>query len=152
MDRLVIGVGGTRFRQKLEQLSLQQQYSLSLFQRADETIFYILQHPPQLIVADYRLPDIDGLSFLCRVRRISPDSLRVLHGVDASTQRLTSAALNLFACIDAAVDVATLATILNKALPPTDDHSEKVLPMKDFLLDRRYDRAVVCAHVSTQLQ
>jgi DNA-binding NtrC family response regulator len=117
MDNLIIGVGGRCFQNKLERLQLQPGVSLRLFQRGGEALFCIEQCRPELIIVDYRLPDIDGLSFMFRVRRIAPDSQRILCGLDSATQSLAATTLNLFACVDAAVDADDLARIINRSRP-----------------------------------
>ena len=95
MDKLIVGVGNRGFQQKLEQLCLQPDASLYLFQHGGEALCCVEQYTPGLIVADYRLPDIDGLSFMYRVGQIAPGAQRILYGLDNTFQQQ----IPLFACV-----------------------------------------------------
>lgn len=125
MEIIIAGVGGESLKYKLERLELIQPCYFRLFQRADETMIFAAQQRPQVVIADYRLPDIDGLSVLYRVRHVSPDSIRILCGVDAAARQFGSVLHDLYAYVDARTDPSDLSAIVNIALTSFREHQPR---------------------------
>jgi response regulator RpfG family c-di-GMP phosphodiesterase len=43
-----------------------------------EAIDYLRDHPVDLVISDFRMPDMDGATFLTRVKEIRPDAARII--------------------------------------------------------------------------
>ena len=43
-----------------------------------EAIDYLRDHPVDLVISDFRMPDMDGATFLTRVKEIRPDVARII--------------------------------------------------------------------------
>ncbi len=59
-------------------LSLETDYQVRVFQSAEEALKYIEKHPIDLVVSDYLMPEIDGLTFLARVKELQPEVPRII--------------------------------------------------------------------------
>ncbi len=44
-----------------------------------------------LIISDYRMPDMDGISFLCEIKKLQPESMRIIISGHADMQGLLGA-------------------------------------------------------------
>jgi len=52
--------------------------SVTTFTSPLEAIDYLRDHPVDLVVSDYRMPDMDGATFLTRVKTLRPDTARII--------------------------------------------------------------------------
>jgi len=43
-----------------------------------QALEYVREHPVDLVISDYRMPEMDGASFLTRVRELQPFSARII--------------------------------------------------------------------------
>jgi DNA-binding NtrC family response regulator len=59
-------------------LSLETDYNLETFTSAKEALDYIENNPIDLVVSDYLMPEMDGISFLIKVRELKPEVPRII--------------------------------------------------------------------------
>jgi DNA-binding NtrC family response regulator len=59
-------------------LKLETEYSVKTFQSAKEALGYIEENPIDLVISDYLMPEMDGLSFLNSVKKIRPEVPRII--------------------------------------------------------------------------
>ena len=55
-----------------------QGYRVTACQSGKEALAYIQQHPPDVVIADLRLPDASGLEILETLKEISPEAAFIL--------------------------------------------------------------------------
>lgn len=58
---------------------------------AQEALEAAADRPPDLVVADWAMPGLDGITFLHRLREVAPDSVRILMSGGADVQMLSDA-------------------------------------------------------------
>jgi DNA-binding NtrC family response regulator len=59
-------------------LKLETDYRVKTFQSAKEALGYIEENPIDLVISDYLMPEMDGLSFLNSVKNIRPEVPRII--------------------------------------------------------------------------
>lgn len=59
-------------------LSLETDHNVKTFESPMEALEYIKKKSVDLVVSDYLMPDMDGLSFLSRVKEIQPEVPRII--------------------------------------------------------------------------
>jgi DNA-binding NtrC family response regulator len=59
-------------------LSLETDYEVKGFTNPAEALAYIQSHRVDVVVSDYLMPDIDGISFLSQVKATQPEATRIL--------------------------------------------------------------------------
>jgi DNA-binding NtrC family response regulator len=59
-------------------LSLETGYTVKTFTSAKEALVYIEEEPVDLVVSDYLMPEMDGISFLAAVRDLRPEVPRII--------------------------------------------------------------------------
>lgn len=59
-------------------LSLETSYIVKTFTSAVEALEYIKDQEIQLVISDYLMPEMDGISFLAKVREIRPEVPRII--------------------------------------------------------------------------
>ncbi len=59
-------------------LELETPYHITTFTSAQAALPYVQDHEVDLVIADYLMPELDGISFLSRVRELKPDVPRIL--------------------------------------------------------------------------
>jgi DNA-binding NtrC family response regulator len=59
-------------------LALETDYQVETFTSAKDALAYIESHSVDLVVSDYLMPEMDGISFLAKVRDIKPEVPRVI--------------------------------------------------------------------------
>jgi len=52
--------------------------SVTAFTSPLEAIDYLRDHPVDLVISDFRMPDMDGATFLTRVKALRPDTARII--------------------------------------------------------------------------
>lgn len=59
-------------------LNLETEYTVQTFLSAAEALKFIEANPIDLVLSDYLMPEMDGISFLGRVRALQPEVPRVI--------------------------------------------------------------------------
>jgi DNA-binding NtrC family response regulator len=59
-------------------LSLETDYEVKGFTNPAEALAYIKSHRVDVVVSDYLMPEIDGISFLSQVKGVQPEATRIL--------------------------------------------------------------------------
>lgn len=59
-------------------LNLETDYTIKSFKNPEEAIAFIKENDIDLVVSDYLMPEMDGITFLGEVRKIRPDVPRVI--------------------------------------------------------------------------
>jgi len=59
-------------------LSLETDYEVRTFKSAKEALAYLEQGEVDLVLSDYLMPEMDGISFLARVRDLHPEAPRII--------------------------------------------------------------------------
>lgn len=59
-------------------LMLETEYDVSTFTSAIEAITFIEQNDVDLVISDYLMPEMDGISFLGKIRDIKPEIPRII--------------------------------------------------------------------------
>jgi DNA-binding NtrC family response regulator len=59
-------------------LSLETEYEVQTFTSAREALGYITNNNVDLVVSDYLMPEMDGISFLAKVREVKPEIPRII--------------------------------------------------------------------------
>ena len=59
-------------------LELETDYEVVTFTSPKEALEYVREHPIDLVVSDYLMPDIDGISLLLQIKQLRPNATRVL--------------------------------------------------------------------------
>jgi DNA-binding NtrC family response regulator len=59
-------------------LGLETQYNVVTFTSAKEALDFISKNPIDLVLSDYLMPEMDGISFLAEVRKMKPEAPRII--------------------------------------------------------------------------
>jgi len=59
-------------------LKLETQYNVQIFTSPLKALEFIKDHPIHLVVSDYLMPELDGVSFLAKVRDMKPEVPRII--------------------------------------------------------------------------
>ncbi len=59
-------------------LMLETDYQVKTFTLASEALDYIKENDVHLVVSDYLMPEMDGISFLAKVRDVKPEVPRII--------------------------------------------------------------------------
>jgi DNA-binding NtrC family response regulator len=59
-------------------LKLETEYEVKSFTSPKEALKYIKQNAVELVVSDYLMPEMDGISFLTEVRKLRPEVPRII--------------------------------------------------------------------------
>jgi len=59
-------------------LSLETEYNVKTFTSVKEALTYIKTNDVDLVVSDYLMPEMDGISFLAQVKKIKPEVPRII--------------------------------------------------------------------------
>ena len=59
-------------------LGLETQYNVKTFTSPAEALDFIEQNPIHLVVSDYLMPQMDGVTFLAKVRELRPEVPRII--------------------------------------------------------------------------
>ena len=73
LARIVIVDDDRAIRWVLERALAQPDLDVTSYDRADTALEEILSHPPEVLLTDIRMPGLDGLDLLARVREACPD-------------------------------------------------------------------------------
>ena len=59
-------------------LSLETDYNVVTFTQPEKALEYIEQNSVDLVISDYLMPEMDGISFLSRVKAMQPNTTRII--------------------------------------------------------------------------
>lgn len=59
-------------------LALETDYEVKTFSRPSEALAYLGENEADLVISDYLMPEMDGISFLARVRELRPEVPRII--------------------------------------------------------------------------
>ncbi len=59
-------------------LSLETEYEVQTFTSAKQALEFVKAHGVDLVISDYLMPEMDGISFLARVRELQPEAPRII--------------------------------------------------------------------------
>ena len=59
-------------------LTLETAYNVQAFLSAGEALGFIRENDADLVISDYLMPEMDGISFLARVREVKPEIPRII--------------------------------------------------------------------------
>lgn len=59
-------------------LSLETEYNVVVYTKPQEAINYIKENEIHLVISDYLMPEMDGISFLAQVRKLRPQVPRII--------------------------------------------------------------------------
>ena len=59
-------------------LMLETEYDVTTFNSPTEAIEHLKQRTVDLVISDYLMPDLDGISFLLQVKQLQPHAIRIL--------------------------------------------------------------------------
>jgi DNA-binding NtrC family response regulator len=59
-------------------LNLESEYEVHTFTSAKEALEFIKKNNVNLVVSDYLMPEMDGISFLAKVRDVKPEVTRII--------------------------------------------------------------------------
>jgi len=99
-------------------LSIETDYIVKSFTLASEAIDYVKNNDVDLIVSDYLMPEMDGISFLAKVREIKPEIPRIILTGYADKENAIKAIneVGLFQYIEKPWDNSDLLIILRNGL------------------------------------
>ncbi len=59
-------------------LTLETDYDVETFSSANKALEYIKDNPIDLVISDYLMPEMDGISFLGKVKAMQPNAPRII--------------------------------------------------------------------------
>lgn len=59
-------------------LNLESQYDVKTFTSAKDALEFLKKNDVNLVLSDYLMPEMDGISFLAKVREIKPEVTRII--------------------------------------------------------------------------
>lgn len=59
-------------------LDLETEYQVKTFLNPHEALEFVADNPIDLVLSDYLMPEMDGISFLAEVRKVQPNAPRVI--------------------------------------------------------------------------
>ena len=59
-------------------LSLETDYEVVTFTSANDALEYVSQKRVDIVISDYLMPEMDGITFLARVRELQPEAPRII--------------------------------------------------------------------------
>ncbi len=119
-------------------LSLETNYTVKTFTSATEALTYIEGQEVQLVISDYLMPEMDGISFLAKVREMKPEVPRIILTGYADKENAIKAIndVGLFQYIEKPWDNDDLLIVLRNGLERMQ--LMKKLDDKIFEINRAY--------------
>jgi len=59
-------------------LALETEYNIKTFTSANQALDYVKSNEVDLVISDYLMPEMDGISFLAKVREVKPEIPRII--------------------------------------------------------------------------
>lgn len=99
-------------------LSLETEYRVMTFTRAADALSFIQSHPIDLVVSDYLMPEMDGITFLSKVKACQPNATRIILTGYADKENAIKAIndVGLFQYIEKPWDNSDLLIVLRNGL------------------------------------
>ncbi len=99
-------------------LSLETDYIVKSFTNVNEAIEYVSDNDVDLVVSDYLMPEMDGITFLAKIREIKPEIPRIILTGYADKENAIKAIneVGLFQYIEKPWDNSDLLIILRNGL------------------------------------
>ena len=99
-------------------LTLETDYDVKTFVSVKEALEYIKTGRVDLVVSDYLMPEMDGISFLAKVREIKPEVPRIILTGYADKENAIKAINNvgLFQYIEKPIDPMTVMAQIQKII------------------------------------
>jgi len=92
-------------------------YSISVKFSGEEALKTIDQEPPDIVVLDYRLPRMDGIEVLRRIKRSRPQTAVIIVTAHAAEERASEAIkLGAFDFLSKPLDLEDLRLVVNRAV------------------------------------
>jgi response regulator RpfG family c-di-GMP phosphodiesterase len=103
-------------------LELETDYQVVTFTSPREALGYAQKHPVDLIVSDYLMPDLDGISLLAEIKKVQPQATRVLLTGYADKENAIKAIndVGLYQYIEKPWENADLKLIIQNGLERSD--------------------------------
>ncbi len=99
-------------------LALETEYEVSTFTSAKNAIEYIKENDIDIVISDYLMPEMDGMSFLAEVKKINPQIPRIILTGYADKENAIKAIneVGLFQYIEKPWDNADLLIIIRNGI------------------------------------
>ena len=99
-------------------LALETEYEVSTFTSANNAIEYIKENDIDIVISDYLMPEMDGMSFLAEVKKINPQIPRIILTGYADKENAIKAIneVGLFQYIEKPWDNADLLIIIRNGI------------------------------------
>ena len=99
-------------------LTLETEYEVRTFQSPTDALEFVRSHEVHLIISDYLMPEMDGISLLARVREVKPDATRIILTGYADKENAIKAIneVGLFQYIEKPWDNADLQIVIRNGL------------------------------------
>jgi len=91
-DEIIILDDETSYAEMLTSMLCGEGFNAKMFTKPAEAVEYIRRHPCALVVADYKMPDLNGTEFLQQVRENNPDLPVIMISGHMNTKDLVSVA------------------------------------------------------------
>ena len=99
-------------------LMLETEWEVTTFLNPEEALEYVKENEVELVISDYLMPQMDGISFLGKVREVKPDVIRIILTGYADKENAIKAIneVGLYQYIEKPWDNDDLLIILNNGL------------------------------------
>jgi two-component system, NtrC family, response regulator AtoC len=91
----------TRMRDLVAKVLTREGYAVQALPRAQDVLQALEEAPPDLVISDIRMPEMDGMTLLQEVRRLSPDTSVILMtafgSIDSAVQAIKAGAYDYLA-------------------------------------------------------
>jgi len=112
-------------RKRLKEIFTREGYESIAFSHGEEVLKYLLYDRPPLVLLDLKLPDIDGLTLLTEIKRISPETEVIIMTGYASIETAVEAIKKgAFYYITKPLNLEELSSLIKKA-------EEKISPKEE---------------------
>ena len=111
------------------------EYRVDTFVSAEKALTYIKSNDIDLVISDYDMPDMDGITFLSKVRKISPQITRIILAESSEKEKVIEAVndIGVFQYLEKPWNDDDLLIVLRNALENqylTKSLGEKVSEIK----------------------
>jgi len=122
-------------------LQLETEYEVHTFQSPEEALQLIRERPIDLVISDFLMPDMNGLQFLAAVKKLHPDTPRILLTGYADKENAIRAIneVGLFQYVEKPWDIDQLRLVIDNAITSRSRQEllrEKINELNDVLRQR----------------
>lgn len=135
MEKILVVDDERSMRELLELVLKREGYSVHTAENGTRALDLIRQNLYDLIISDVKMPDINGIDLLMRVREISPDTMVIMITAFATVETARKAfklGAEDMVVKDAGFDVEELKVIISKALEKKRLRQENVLLKREL--------------------